>query len=211
MTPERDDVVSLDLGAGQLVLGEWLRVQQPRAVVLALHDTAADLDTLRPFARQLSRLTISTLMLDLPGHGLSGGTWHEHGEHAVSGALRECARTGLPVSILAVGASAQLALGQPEPAVSLVVVSPSLSVENLNDAEAWRTTPLLTIIDSTDARGAEVQAALGRWSRGWYVRMNGHYGSGGAIDTGWVPQITHAAAAFAAEQFAYHSAKQPRA
>ncbi len=65
---------------------------------------------------------------------------------------------------------------------------------------------MLTITDPTDTPSTEAQALLGRWSRGWYVRMNGHYRSNEALDAAWVPQVTHVAAAFAAEQFAYHSA-----
>lgn len=202
-----DDVVfAIDLGEDVRVLGEWVHADEPRAIVIGLHDNGRDLDTLRPFAKQLKRLNVMTMLVDLPGHGLSSGSWEEDGEQAVAAVLDHCSRMSLPVSVLTIGSAAQLVLAQPVSMVSLVAVGPSLTETDLGSDSPWRSTPMLTITDPTDVPSTEAQALLGRWSRGWYVRMNGHYLSDEALDAAWVPQVTHIAAAFAAEQFAYHCA-----
>ncbi len=61
-------VFEIDLGEEAQVLGEWVHADDARAIVIGLHDNGWDLDTLRPFAKQLRRLNVATMMVDLPGH-----------------------------------------------------------------------------------------------------------------------------------------------
>lgn len=213
---DRDDVVAIDLGEGIEVIGEWSRTHDRRAVVLALHDRERDLDTVRPFARQFARLGIDTLMLDLPGHGLSSGDWDQQGAHAVVRALAVCAADNSRVSVLTMGAAAGLVLAQSAEVSSLVAIAPKVDTSVLAAESPWRMTPLLTASDPSNDTTESAQKAIAAWSRAWHVQLHGAFEQDGDTMRGvWKSQLTTAAAAFAAEQFAHastefrpHSARQ---
>lgn len=206
MSDPSPDVVPIAVADGVEVIGEWSRTDDRRAVVLALHDRDHDLDRVRPFARQLARLGIDTLMVDLPGHGLSAGQWDDHGPAAVEAALAVCRNDNPLVSVLAVGAATGLVLACEAEVCSLVAIAPQIDVALLGDDTRWRTTPTLTASDPSNEASQTAQKAIAKWIRAWHLQVHGAFGSDdGELHGVWRSQLTTAAAAFAAEQFAYRN------
>ena len=198
------EVVELDIGNGITVLGEWFAATAPMGCVLLLHDRDDDLDSMRPFARQMQKLYLATLLVDLPGHGLSGGLWEDDAQRAVGRAVAWCAATGLSLAVLAAGDIVRFVLAQAGPPVgAVVVIGPKLSPDDLDEDSPWRTVPMLAIADPSDPDGQRSQQLLGKWLRAWFLRLHAHY-----LDSDrrrlpeWLPQLTSASAAFIAEQVA---------
>lgn len=197
--------LELEIRAGVSVFGEVAEIDGARGCVLLLHGPGADLDSLRPFAVPLQTLGLTTVLLDLPGHGLSDGDWSLDSSRAVRLALDECRRQHPSVGAVAVGAASALLYGQhPAPVRVAALVAPDISTTDLAAAEAWRVVPAISMGDPCDTSTADAMERVSRWIRAWSVRLNVHYldppdGGPGR----WTPHMTHSAAAFIAEQLAY--------
>jgi alpha-beta hydrolase superfamily lysophospholipase len=195
--------IELPLNVEESVFGELAEAPDSKASVLLLHDRGSDLDSVRPFAVPLRTLQISTLMIDLPGHGLSGGDWDSDASRCVESALSRCATGGLPIGVVAVGeAVAMLWRAEPQQACAVALVSPRLDAGWEERAEPWRKVPMIAMGDPSDPATRSALDELSGWTRGWAVQLSAHL-TGGPAD--WPPQMVHATAAFVAEQAAYRS------
>lgn len=198
--------VELAVTAEESVFGELTEVGDPHGSVLLLHDRGSDLDSVRPFTASLHTLLINTLLVDLPGSGLSGGEWSTHGGRAVTSALRVCADSARPVGVIAVGESCETLLAlHPGPVDVIVLVSPRVTAGQLSTAAAWRHTPQIAIGDPGDALVAASMQELGRWVQAWSYRLTVHPDADGP-GLSVTPHMAHSSAAFIAEQLAYAAA-----
>jgi pimeloyl-ACP methyl ester carboxylesterase len=197
--------LELEISPGVVVFGEVHEAEGAHGAVLLVHDRGADLDVMRPFTVPLQTLGLTTVLLDLPGHGLSAGDWDLDGARAVRLALDECRRLHDAVAVVAAGSGCALVYGlHPAPVRVAALVAPGLGSDDLAAAEAWRVVPVITLGDPCDAPAAESMELVSRWIRAWSLRMSVHYLD--APDGGpesWTPHMTHSAAAFIAEQLAY--------
>ena len=200
--------IELPLDEDDSVFGELAEPIDGKAAVVLLHGRDSDLDALRPFAVPLRTLQISTLLIDLPGHGLSGGDWDRDGARAVELAFARAARPGVPVGVVAVGEAVELLWPcEPEGVCAVAVVSPRLAPDWSDRAQAWRQVPMIAMGDPTDSQTRSALDELAGWTRGWALQLSAHM-TGGPTD--WPPQMVHAAAAFVAEQAAYRNRPDPR-
>ena len=200
------DVVEFSLGSGVACIGEWSRAQDAMGAVVLFHDRDEDLDALRPISRPLRALLLDALLVDLPGHGLSGGSWDEHGCQAVELAIAHCAsQTTPPPAVVAHGRATNLVLAQHNAAVSaLVTIGPRLSESELGPESPWRHVPMFAVADPTDADAQRSRRLIQRWLRAWYLQLNLHYIKARRQDPAdWPAQVPTGSAAFAAEQIAY--------
>ena len=200
------DVVEFSFGSGVACIGEWSRAQDAMGAVVLFHDRDEDLDALRPITRPLRELLLDALLVDLPGHGLSGGSWDEHGCQAVELAIAHCAsQTTPPPAVVAHGRATNLVLAQNNAAVSaLVTIGPRLSESELGPESPWRHVPMFAVADPTDADAQRSRRLIQRWLRAWYLQLNLHYIKARRQDPAdWPAQVPTGSAAFAAEQIAY--------
>jgi hypothetical protein len=198
-----DDQVSM--------FGELASPPGARGTVLLVHDVGADLDSVRAFAQPLLVLQLSTLLLDLPGHGLSGGLWGDDARRGMAAALAVAAATG-PAAVLAVGTSCATLLSvEPGEVCAAALVSPRLSTDLLVPDSAWRAVPQIAMGDSTDPAMDETLGALGHWVRAWAMRLHVHLEASPGEPRRWPPQMVHSSSAFIAEQVAYRLAPRPAA
>lgn len=207
------DVVEFSLGSGVACIGEWSRAQGPMGAVVLFHDRDEDLDALRPILRPLRKLRLDALLVDLPGHGLSGGSWDEHGCQAVELAIAHCASQATPPpAVVAHGQATNLVLAQSDAAVSaLVTIGPRLSEAELGPESPWRLVPMLAVADPTDAEAQRSRRLIQRWLRAWYLQLNLHYiKARRQAPADWPPQVPSGSAAFAAEQIAYRIPAEDR-
>lgn len=197
--------LELELSPGVSAFGEVTDADDARGVVLLLHDRDADLDVMRPFTVPLQTLGLTTVLLDLPGHGLSGGDWEHDGARAVRMALDECRGLHAAVAVVAAGSGCTLLYGlDPGPVQVAALIGPGLDSGDLAAAEAWRAVPVITLGDPCDSAAEESMELLSRWIRAWSLRLSVHYldppdGGPGC----WTAHMTHSTAAFLAEQIAY--------
>ncbi|MBI1377328.1 MAG: hypothetical protein GC157_07595 [Frankiales bacterium] len=203
--------LELTLGPDVSVFGEVTEQPDARGCVLLLHDRGSDLDLVRPFAASLARLELTTVLLDLPGHGLSEGDWDADGARAVGAALDECRRLHPHIATVAVGSACELLYAVPPASVlATALVAPTLDDADLAGAEPWRVIPAIALADPCDEVPAQSMERLGRWIRAWSLRLHVHYldPPDGARDR-WTAHMTHSVAAFVAEQIAYASVGEP--
>ena len=200
------DIVEFPLGPDVACIGEWSRAQDSMGAVVLLHDRNEDLDPLRPIARQFHKLRLDALLIDLPGHGLSGGSWDEHGYQAVEQAIAHCSsQTTPPPAVVAHGQATNLVVAQTNAGVSaLVTIGPRLSAAELTPESPWRRIPMMAVVDPSDADAQRSQRLIQSWIRAWYLRLHIHYAKARRRDpTDWPLQVPTGSAAFAAEQIAY--------
>ena len=200
------DIVEFSLGSGVACIGEWFRAQDAMGAVVLFHDKGEDLDALRPISLPLRKLRLDALLIDLPGHGLSGGSWDEHGCQAVELAMAHCAsQTTPPPAVVAHGQATNLVVAQNTAVVSaLVTIGPRLSESELAPESPWRHVPMFVVVDPTDAEAQQSQRLIQRWLRAWNLLLQLHYETARRQDpTDWPPQVPTGSAAFAAEQIAY--------
>lgn len=196
------------LGSGGSVFGELWLPESPRGSVLLLHERGSDLDSLRAFAEPLRVLDLASVLIDMPGDGLSDGTWETDGPVALRLGLAECSRHSTSVGAIAIGSAGNLLFGMhPAPVVVAALVSPRLSPDELSAAELWRGVPQIWIGDPCDTVIDQSMENLSKWIHAWSLRMFVHYLDGDAPQAGaWTPNMTQSAAAFIAEQIAYRNA-----
>lgn len=201
---------SVELDAdGVAVFGESTERQDARGTVLLLHDRDRDIDALRAFIPALHTLLLDTVLVDLPGHGLSGGAWDADAAGAVRSALELAARSGRPVGVIAVGAAAGVLLRQaPGPVGAIALIAPTVTAAEFAAAPAWRSVPQISFGDPCDPAVARSLDDLGRWVRAWSVRVHVHQHEPDAAGAP-TPHMTHSSAAFLAEQIAYLSSPRP--
>ncbi len=207
------DIVEYSLGPGVACMAEWSRAQDAMGAVVLFHDEGEDLDALRPVSRPLHTLRLDALLVDLPGHGLSGGSWDEHGCQAVGLAIAHCAsQVKPPPAVVAHGRATNLVLAQTDAAISaLVTIGPRLSESELGPESPWRHVPMLAVADPTDAEAQQSRRLIQRWLRAWYLQLNLHYTKARRHDPAdWPLQVPTASAAFAAEQIAYRMPARDR-
>jgi hypothetical protein len=192
------------------IFGELATPPDPKGTVLVVHAAQADLDSVRAFAQPLHVLQLSTLLLDLPGHGLSGGSWEADGRRGMAAALAVSQGYGT-TAVLAVGdACGALFSVDPGDVCAVALVAPRIPQQLLAEDNAWRWVPQIAMGDSADPEMDQTLGSLGQWVRAWAMRLHVHTGpwSAGRPEA-WPPQMVHSAAAFIAEQMAYRMAPRP--
>ena len=204
----RPQPLEFALTADVSVFGELWLPDSPRGSVLLLHDRGSDLDSTRAFAEPLRSLELGTVLLDMPGHGLSGGDWDTHGAESIRLGLGQCSLTSTSVGVIAIGAAANLLLSlHPAPVGVAALIAPGLSSDELLAADLWRVVPQVWIGDPCDSATDQTMDILSKWIHAWSMRLFVHYLDGDGSAAGeWTPHMTHSAAAFIAEQLAYLNA-----
>jgi pimeloyl-ACP methyl ester carboxylesterase len=199
--------IELLVAPGVSVFGELAEVERGNGTVLLLHDRGSDLDSVRAFAEALWSIQLDTLLLDLPGHGLSAGDWDVHGPQALELATAACSARSLATGVIAVGDATTLLFGIERPAVHAVaLVQPRLTTPDLELADSWRRVPQISMGDPRDELAQQSMDDLRDWVRAWSLRMHGHYAFDDADDhSRWTDQMRRSSAAFIAEQLAYRN------
>ena len=204
-------IVEFALESGAVCLAERRDVPQPQAICVLLHDRHADLDRIRQFTNPLERYSISPLLLDLPGHGLSSGDADIDSRAAIESALVYAQREVEPVTVIAEGRSADTLLrSQPLGSVSgYILLSPR---SNMTDDEfagtGWSQIPSLSILDPHDHEADDVASMVSRGTRATTGRVFAHKSA--VLKSGrpsWPLQAGHSAAGFLAEHAAFWRAR----
>ena len=203
--------IELEVGPQVTVFGEFTEIPQANGTVVLVHDLDADLDSLKPFIGPLHSLLVQTLLIDMPGHGLSSGDWDSDGSAAVLAAIAAATTRTPSVGVIAVGAATRTLFGLERPAVHAVaLVQPHLMPADLEQAESWRSVPQISMGDPCDAEAQESMEHLSRWVRAWSTRLHVHYlDEPSPHSAAWTDHMTYSAAAFVAEQFAYRNHALP--
>ncbi|CAB4944209.1 MAG: hypothetical protein F2842_05285 [Actinobacteria bacterium] len=206
-------VIELTLDSGTTCIGELRAVESPQAVCLLLHDRHADIDHMRTLADSVVRYSMTALLIDLPGHGLSDGDLEADGASALDLAMGYSTTVARPLCIIAEGSSADLLL-RSEPSVlvaAYALVSPRSDItDDEFCASPWMSTPSITVLDPHDAVAAAVAALVARRTRGAAVRVFAHkIGKLGSGRASWPLQTAQSSAQFLAEHAAFSRASQP--
>ncbi|CAB4932596.1 MAG: hypothetical protein F2842_01705 [Actinobacteria bacterium] len=206
-------VIELALESGTTCIGELRSVDSPQAVCLLLHDRHADIDHMRILADSVVRYSMTALLIDLPGHGLSDGDLAADGASAIDLAMGYSATVAHPLCIIAEGSSADLLLrSQPSVLVAAyAMISPRSDItEEEFDSSPWKSTPSITVLDPHDAVADSVAALVARRTRAAAVRVFAHKtGTLGSGRASWPLQTAQSSAQFLAEHAAFSRAAHP--
>jgi hypothetical protein len=208
------DSVELDLGQGLTGFGELCLTDSPlNALCVILHDTGEDLDSLRWLALVLIAEGISSLLIDLPGHGLSGGNVPDDlgavlaSTHAIAES-QGCAG----VCFVAKGATthALLLTEQPLPPIATVLVSPIAAAGGGPVQHgSWERVPKLALIPADNAMSVEFADAVVRETHAWCLRTSLAFGSQrDQLQSAAQTQIGSISSKFLLEQIAFATAAQ---
>ena len=204
-------IVEFALESGAICLAERRDVPKPQAICVLLHDRQADLDRMRQFTDPLERYSIISLLLDLPGHGLSSGDADIDSRAAIESALVYAQREVEPVTLIAEGQSVDTLLRcQPLGSVSgYVLLSPRSTMTDEEFAKTgWSQIPSLSILDPHDQQADEVASMVSRRTRATTGRVFAHKAA--VLKSGsrsWPLQAGHSASGFLAEHAAFWHAR----
>jgi pimeloyl-ACP methyl ester carboxylesterase len=171
------DSVELDLGRGLTGFGELCLTNSPlNALCVMLHDTGEDLDSLRWLALMLIAEGISVLLIDLPGHGLSGGNLRDDLAAVLASTYAIAESQGCAgVCFVAKGATSHALLlsEQLAPPIATVLVSPiAASGGGPVQHGSWERVPKLALIPTGSAISAEFADAVVRETHAWCLRTS---------------------------------------
>lgn len=206
-SPRGFRIVELALGTGAVCLVERSELERGLGRCVLLHDVGADLDGMRQFVEPLQRIDLDTVLIDLPGSGLSSGDLDEDGRAAVESALLYAQAGDVAVLVVAEGRAADLLLrSQPLGVVAgYALVSPRSDIaEDEFAASEWSTVPSLCVLDPHDQVADRVAGIVAGRSRAVARRVFAHKHA--ALSGGrpaWPLQAGSAIATFLAEQATY--------
>jgi hypothetical protein len=208
------DAVELRLDQGVSCFGECAMAGSPsEALCVVLHDEGDDLDSLRWLSLLLLAQGISQLLVDLPGHGLSGGNTSDHLEAALQAAQAFASSIGCTtVGFVAKGATSHsmLLTEQTAAPVAAVLVSPVAKARgSLEQHVSWERVPKLAFIPGDDRASAAFADTVVRHTHAWCLRANLAFDRGSdQIPAAAQTQIGSIAAKFLLEQIAFAQAAQ---
>ena len=205
----RVEPFQLQIAEGVEVFGERAALNAATAVVLLLHDQGADLDSLGWLRAALLDSGLGVISLDLPAHGLSGGSYGPHAAAAIEQAAVLADPDGARgVAFVAVGMTAvHLLRADVGRALAAALIWPDDATGATYADSEWRRTPMLSILDPGSPGSEQTATALAAHAREWNVRAFVHRESPSPRTTDW---RTHAAAMvsrFVLEQSAYRQAR----
>ncbi len=196
-------IVELAIDSGPVCVVERRDVAGALGICVLVHDQHADLDRMRQFVGALDRYSLTSLLLDLPGHGLSSGDHARDSVAAIESALLYAQRTVVPVTAIVDGRSVDTLLrAQPLGAVAAYVMLSSRSDMSDDEfqASSWSDIPSLSILDPHDTEADRVATMVARLTHASAGRVFAHkaavLGSGRAA---WPLQAAQSAASFLAE------------
>lgn len=173
--PAGAEIVEVRLGGGAACVGEWRPAEGAECGVLLLHDEGADLDAMRPLARALGSAGVSAFIVDLPGHGLSGGAYAADGAALVEGAVAAIRQRGaVDLAVVAHGASVGLAhAARVDAAIGAVWVDGRVDAAPPADSP-WRRVPTVVFSDPGDPTLTASADALVGAMNAWALRVDLH-------------------------------------
>ncbi len=200
-------IVELALASGAVCLAERRDVERGLGRCVLIHDVGADLDRMRQFVDPLRRIALDTILLDLPGSGLSSGVLAEDGRAAVESALLYAGSGNSPVVVVAEGRAADLLLrSQPLGVVAAyALVSPRSEIgDDEFSGGAWAALPSICVLDPHDQEADRFAAIVARRSRAFAGRVFAHkYAALAGGRPSWSLQAGSAIASFLAEHATY--------
>jgi Alpha/beta hydrolase family len=207
-------VVRAELESGAEVLGEWSGGSGPLGAVILLHDLDLDLDSMRSLARSLASAGLAVLNVDLPGHGISAGSYWDDGVAAVEAAAAFCAeRRSGRIAFVAHGHTCGLLAGADVRPIARVLVDPLPDDRAPTRLDCWTSVPTVVIQDPLDpVASAEVDRIIGE-AHAWNLRVHLHPsrdeadGRSGS-DRPATPQVVGMASKFLLEQLTYATARE---
>ena len=206
--------VELLLDNGTRCMGEQISVEGALAVCLLLHDRHGDIDQMRGLADAVRRYSMSVLLIDLPGHGLSDGDVEVDAMAALQMAMSYSAELATPLCVIAEGSSADLLL-RSLPTVSVAgyaLLSPRSDFSEVEfDASPWSRTASISILDPHDQRADAVASLIARRTHAVAGRVYAHKSA--TLGTGrasWPLQAAQSSAQFLAERAAFAGAAAAR-
>ena len=160
--------VEFRLSDGETIAGVEEEDHSGHFTLVFLHETGADLDALLPILGQVGLREARKIALDLPGHGLSSGSFDAAGAGDVLAELRDAMRERgwAPFLFVAAGTLVPHALELADAAdtLGLCLVSPRTGSEGIC---AVPRCPVLAFVSSSDGAAAAdwlaVRAALNSW------------------------------------------------
>lgn len=198
---------SVELPSGALCLGER-EGSGEMGTCIVLHDVGQDLDRMRPMAQALRRVGFESLLVDLPGHGMSSGDVGRDGADVLP-ALLGNGELRAPVTAIGEGHAADLLLrGATEELSALALLAPRSDVsEQEYEQGAARRIPTLVVLDPHDEPAVAISDMIARHARAPWGRVFAHRGA--RSESGlplWAVRTADAAAHFLAEKatFAQH-------
>lgn len=164
--------VELAFGGEVSCFGEYSRaVPATDALCVVLHDRAKDLDSLRWLALDLLAFGISQLLIDLPGHGLSGGTTGAPLGPVIEAAAEFASSKGYRyLTFVAEGASAHAVLRTKtsSPPLAAALVAPIAEIaRRAPQGRCWEGVPKLAFVPKNDEACGEFADALLRRTHSW--------------------------------------------
>jgi pimeloyl-ACP methyl ester carboxylesterase len=160
--------IEIRLENGETIAGIEEAEHASRFTLLFLHEPEGDLDAMLPLIGRVGLADVRKVAIDLPGHGLSSGTFAPgSASSALGAALADLRKRGwAPFLIVAAGAAAPLAwqLAAADDVMGLCLVSPR-GAEALG--ESAPRCPILAFVSSTDTDAAAdwqaMRAAVQSW------------------------------------------------
>lgn len=212
--PSSPTVVELNLDGGVVVIGELASVEDPLAICLLLHDRHGDMDRMRGLVDVLRRYSMDVLLLDLPGHGLSGGDYDTDSPSALAMAMSYSAEVTSPLCVIAEGQSSDLLL-RSRPAVPIAgyaLLSPRSDVSEADFRSGpWSATPSLSVLDPHDEPADAVASMIARSTHAVAGRVFAHKAAVlGSGRSSWPMQAAQSSAQFLAERAAFARAAAAR-
>ncbi|MDO8307233.1 MAG: hypothetical protein Q7V58_02615 [Actinomycetota bacterium] len=207
-------IVELAIDTASVCLAERRDVLNPLGMCVLVHDQHGDLDRMRQFVGALDRYSLSSLLIDLPGHGLSSGDAAKDSVAAVEAVLFYAHAAVQPVTVIVDGASTDtlLRVYPPESLAAYVMLAPRSDMPDEDFCQtAWSRIPSISILDPHDEAADRVAGMVARNTRAVAGRVFAHkaavLGSGRAA---WPIQSAQSAASFLAEHATFwRSANKP--
>lgn len=201
----RIGIVELRLAPDLACVAEYLHAGAQAASVVLLHDRDRDLDDLHPLAWELHAVGFNVVNLDLPGHGLSEGDYHQDSARAIAAAgLFADPNFDRGVAFVAEGQTCELLLtAVPRAPIAMVLLRPQAVPTDWSESSIWRRTPALLIVDPVDEASDSVAAEVVTQSRAWNVRGFVHRDTGDM----WQVQTSSLATRFLLEQRTYWASR----
>jgi len=210
-------VAELTLGRGVSCVGEYLHAGDSAAAAVLLHDHGRDLDDLRPLARSLHAGGFNVLSLDLPGHGLSSGDYGQNSREAIlATSVFADPELDRGVAFVAEGQTCwQLLATEPSQPIAMVLLRPQALDSIALEADVWRATPALFIVDPCDGASERLADQIAAQARARTLRFFLHPDRDDETDDGvvgephsgaWTLQTTSIATRFLLEQWVYWEA-----
>lgn len=207
------DAVEFELSHGVSCFAEYAMTSSPScSLCIVLHDEGEDLVSLRWLSLRLLAEGISQLLVDLPGHGLSGGNTRDHLKAALDAAHAFAGSIGCTtVSFLAKGSTCRsmLLAEQSCPPVAAVLMSPVGPAPDAIQHASWQHVPKLAFLPRDHPASTAFADAVVRDTHAWCLRASLAFDPGRtALSAAAETQIGSITAKFLLEQIAFAQGAQ---